>query len=123
MRVKHLASGWHVGIFEAEPVSGKCTWANNTLCNLFGIPFHEMVDYGWLKAIDRNQRIDVLTSWQNAVAKDIPYEWEYTVFNQKSSEKISCRVFTHTLRDLDGKPLMYYGTVEVVDSRPHSSRE
>jgi hypothetical protein len=117
-----LASGWHVGIFEAEPVTGKYTWVNNTLCNLFGIPFNEMLEYGWVTGIERSERVSVVDGWKNAIVKDIPYEWEYTVINQKTKDEVKCRVTTHALRNLDGTPLMYYGTVEVVDSEHRSSR-
>lgn len=116
LRLKRLTSGWHVGIFEAEPTHGKCTWVNDTLCTMFGLTYNEMLDFGWLKAIARDERADVDKHWKEAVSRDIPYEWEYTVVNQQTTERFRCKVSTHALRNLDGTPLLYYGTVEKISS-------
>lgn len=67
-----------IGIYVCEP-TGKCTWANDYLCDAFGIDSNDMLGLGWLSAISKREQVGVHTAWKQCVADALPYRESYTV--------------------------------------------
>ena len=67
-----------IGIYVCTP-DGKCTWANDYLCDAFGIDSSDMLGFGWLNAVSKNEQLRVHTAWKSAVAEGIPYRELYEV--------------------------------------------
>ena len=66
---------------------GRCVFANEKLCDLFGLSESDMLGNGWLEGILPEERERVHSTWIFAVKKSIPYECAYTVRNCKTGEK------------------------------------
>lgn len=73
-------------IYECS-TDGMCAFANEKLCDLFGISEKDMLGNGWLEGIMPDERERVHSTWISAVEKQIPYESSYTVRNCKTGEK------------------------------------
>ena len=71
---RHLTIGVYV-----TDTAGRCTWANDYLCDAFGIDSSDMRGFGWLSAILENERFRVHQVWSSAVENQLPYEQHYTV--------------------------------------------
>lgn len=67
-----------IGIYVCDP-DGRCTWANDYLCDAFGIDSADMLGHGWLSAISKHQQVPVHTTWKQCVADALPYRESYTV--------------------------------------------
>ena len=71
---RHLA----IGVYVCRP-DGECTWANDFLCEEFGLDSSEMRGYGWLSAVSRHDRERVHSAWTKAVELHLPYSETYAV--------------------------------------------
>ncbi len=71
---RHIEVG--ICVFDQD---GKCTWANDWLCEAFGLDSANMRGWGWLAAIARDDQRRVHDAWALAVEQGVPYEEEYTV--------------------------------------------
>jgi len=83
----HISERLHnIGIYVCDP-EGKCTWANDWLCEAFGLDSHNMHGFGWLAAIKKSEQPRVYDSWTNAIKQHTPYIEDYQVHppNQKTS--------------------------------------
>jgi PAS domain S-box-containing protein len=112
LRTKQMIVVHPTAMYECEPIQGKCTNANITLCELFGLDEPRMLGNGWLTAIDPHHRQECWDGYQAAILSDIPYSWEYTIINQRTGESIACKTEMNVLRDKKGKPLLFQGFVE-----------
>jgi PAS domain-containing protein len=83
---KHL----EIGIYACRP-DGTCEWANDYLCDTFGLDSKEMKGFGWLSAISRDDRERVYETWMYSVQHGIPYDESYTI---ESSHNPPLRVHT-----------------------------
>jgi PAS domain S-box-containing protein len=111
LRSKLLASSFsHVGIYECD-ASGKFTWVNEALCDIWGMASQDILGNGWLHAIEDDGREDALEKWMNSIKNDIPYDTIYTLINQKTKEKIKIRTTSIANKTIEGKILGYYGQV------------
>ena len=92
---------------------GFCTFANDKLCELFGMNYHEMLGNGWLAAVGKNQyeKDRCYTEWRQSVEKSIPYSTEYTLINQKTHEEANCRTHAIAIYSRKGEILFYKGVV------------
>lgn len=90
---------------------GETVWVNKALCELFGLNSHEMLGNGWLDAVDKDERIEVLKTWHENIENEIPHEAEYTVKNKITGEKFKVLTKANCHKGNDGKILGYYGTV------------
>ena len=54
MDVRHsiLCRRLNIGIWMCEAHSGRCIYANPTLCEMFGMSREDMLGFGWLSAVD-----------------------------------------------------------------------
>lgn len=98
--------------FQWETEDGDCVLANPALCELFGRDSSEMLGSGWLAGIDYRERERGWREFQQAIQSDTPYSWEYHVTHKRTHEKYLCRVEMVVLRDSDGTPIIYQGTVK-----------
>jgi len=71
---RHLA----IGVYVCDP-SGDCEWANDYLCESFGIDSLEMRGFGWLSALHRDDRERVHREWMRSIEHHLPYLDQYTV--------------------------------------------
>lgn len=67
-----------IGIFVCD-IGGKCTWANDILCNAFGLDSQDMLGFGWLAAIAKTDQTRVHRDWIYAIENELPYSVEYKV--------------------------------------------
>lgn len=111
LRSKSIASNLQTtGVYECD-AQGNCTWANNALCEMFGLTPAEMMGTGWLLGIKASERKRVSDEWMDSVKEDIPYETTYTAVNHKNKEEIYVRTSAVTHKSMNGKILGFYGTV------------
>jgi PAS domain S-box-containing protein len=54
-----------VGIFHTD-ASGSTTYVNPRWCEISGLPFEEGLDYGWLKAVYEEDKIELIKGWEKA---------------------------------------------------------
>lgn len=87
-------------IYECEP-SGECIFANEHLCDIFGLSEADMLGNGWIEGITPNERERVYTIWKSAVEKKIPYECSYTIRNVKTGKKYDATTRALPLRKED----------------------
>lgn len=67
-----------IGVYVCDK-HGKCTWANDWLCESLGIDSSRIKDYGWISAIATSEQVRVHEHWQKCVASGLPYEETYQV--------------------------------------------
>ena len=67
-----------IGVYSCA-TDGRCTWANDTLIQGFGIDSSQILGYGWTSAIDENERDRVVKKWTQAVKDVLPYKEHYKV--------------------------------------------
>jgi PAS domain S-box-containing protein len=79
---RHLA----IGVYVCD-TEGRCTWANDYLCEAFGLDSTEMQGHGWLAAVASSERIRVHAAWVAAVSSQIPYEERYKVVNRHDASE------------------------------------
>lgn len=88
-----------IGIFMCESTTGKCLWSNDYINEFFGLDSSEIKGFGWLSAIDEEDRTRVHEVWMHAVKNKTPYDCEYTVVNQR--DKTGRCVTAHAIAVLD----------------------
>lgn len=98
--------------------SGRCTWVNDELAEMFGIDAADMLGFGWTAAIDQVDRMRVVEEWRQAVELGLPYSTRYRVINQRSGLAFECDTWTRSVEVIDrddaGSPgvvLYYVGAV------------
>ena len=102
------------GIYECD-IEGRCTSANHSICEMFGLDYSQMLGNGWLAAVEPDDRDRVLSVWLNAVAKAIPYESSYVVVNQRDHTSKRYKTSAKPMIGSKGNILGYYGVIEPVD--------
>lgn len=93
-------------IYECLP-TGECSYANRSLCELFGLESEEMEGNGWLAALIPEDRERVFDTWRSAVAKQIPYECSYSLRTKAGVEKVTTTA--EPMWDTDGNLIGYHG--------------
>jgi len=110
-RSKYLLESHAVPTYECDPVTGNCTWVNESLSVLFGLSQKTMLGRGWLAALDPLESQECWEHFQKAIKIDIPYTWTYTVINQVTGEKIVCKTTATTIRNQNHHPILLRGIV------------
>lgn len=112
MRQQIVWANLAIGYYECNK-EGECTYANNNLCEMFGLSPEQMKGKGWLRAIDgEEERLKVWQIWQNAIKNHLPYEVHYKIRNRKTQEVINCITTAYTCLDDKNEAIYYFGTVE-----------
>lgn len=79
-------------------VTGECVFANEQICELFGMSKADMMGFGWLLGVSEADRDRTNEVWLKAVKNQRPYEATYHVSNRRNG-----KFFSVTAR---GLPLM-----------------
>jgi PAS domain S-box-containing protein len=91
---------------------GKCTFANDSLCDLYGATLEEMLGYGWINFIEPSEREATQKNWERAVEYDSSITAEYTIINGTTGEKIPCFYKAAIKRTKEGKIISILGIVK-----------
>jgi PAS domain-containing protein len=102
------------GYYECDADTGACTYANEILCDLFGLPLADFLGFGWLGVIEtQSERNRIYQSWLAAVRDNIPYSEEYYITVGGQRKKVRTRAWT-CREDETNKVLKMFGTLEEV---------
>lgn len=100
-------------IYECSP-DGECTFANEKLCDLFGLSEVDMMGNGWLDGILPEERERVHSIWIAAVKNLIPYECSYTVRNLKNGKRYNAVTRALPLHN-EGELIGYLGILSKIE--------
>jgi PAS domain S-box-containing protein len=70
---------------------GRCIFANQALCDLYGASREDMMGFGWLNFIKQSEREDAKHNWENAIENDNQVNYKYTVISGDTGEEIKCK--------------------------------
>ena len=90
---------------------GRCTFANESLCELYGATQEEMMGFGWINFLLQSERDDNEKNWKRAIENDSSVSSEYTVVHGITGEKIPCYYKAAIKRDSTGKIVSILGIV------------
>lgn len=110
-RLRLLMKNDSVGHFECDKV-GRCVWVNQALADLFGCERGDMLGNGWLNYVVEEQRTGVIENWTKSIRYDVPYTWSYDIIHNKTKEVISVHAISVAIRDIDGNPILFCGSVQ-----------
>lgn len=116
IRLTLLEESLGAGIYVCDPVTGGCLSCNTAIADLFGLDQAAFRGAGWLEGIRPEDRIACYDHWQKCVKDKIPYEYKYTVRNQRTHRETPCVTRAYPAVLSDGTLLCYVGTVEEVRS-------
>lgn len=106
--------------FECDK-DGKMTFANQALCELFGLWEEDMEGTGWLTAVDERDRASIWENWVHAIEVNIPFSATFVVISQRklgNGGRSSCVRMTATgARGEKGGMIRFFGTIEKVGER------
>lgn len=100
-----------IGIFMCEADTGKCLWSNDHLNEFFGLDSASMKGFGWLTAIDPDDRDRVHEVWMYAVSNKTPYSCKYYVINQRTEESNCVDAHAIAVLDESDKIVCYVGYI------------
>lgn len=89
-RVTTMLMRHTVAIFECD-AQGDCTFANPSLCRLFGLDESAVLGHGWLNAVDNDDRKSVWDHWTYCITNNIPYLHVYTVCNMETGRRFKVK--------------------------------
>lgn len=99
-----------VAFYETD-LEGNCTWANKAYLRLLERSEDEIVGKGWISAIHQEDKADVITVWESAIADKREYSFDYRMVSS-SGKVIPLHGEAFPLRDPAGKVLGYVGTIQ-----------
>ena len=85
-------------IFRCD-IDGRCVFANQALCELYGATREDMLGHGWLNFIKQSEREDAKKNWENSVENDNQVNYQYTVINGHTFTEIKCKYTAVIKRD------------------------
>jgi PAS domain S-box-containing protein len=97
-------------IFKCDE-AGMCTFANDSLCELYGATVEEMMGFGWMNFLLHSEREQSEKNWLRAVKSDNVVSFDYTVVNGRTREKVPCMYKAAIKRDADGEVIGILGVV------------
>lgn len=112
-RLRIITKNDSIGHFECDK-DGECTWVNQAVADLFGVERSDMFGHGWAEAVLEEDRNNVVKNWQESIKYDIPYTYKYRILNKKTNKIINVQASSITIRDIDGSPIMFCGTISEV---------
>lgn len=88
---------------------GECTWTNEYLNNMFGLDSQDMLGFGWLTSIHRDDRKRVNEEWLYSINNSIPYDSSYLVINTRDNLIISVKTKALAVIDSNEEVQCYIG--------------
>jgi len=76
----------------------------------------EMLDNGWLKAVESSDKQRVWRTFKEALEQNIPYSCVYAIISQKTGERVNCFASAEVTRNAAGKVIFVHGTVQLADN-------
>ena len=108
-RLNLICKHSHMGVYICDR-DGKCVFANDFLCEMFGLDHEKMKGYGWLACVD--DRESEFHHWKFAVDNDTPYRSTYNMINQKTKQVQRVTTEAEPHRE-GGVPVFYIGLVKL----------
>lgn len=112
-RIHLLLKTNKIGMYECNH-KGECIWVNDSVCDLFGLEHDELLGHGWSSCIVEEHRSIIVKEWLNCIEFDIPYSAGYNIINKKTGENIRVSTTAISIRDDDGKPILFCGSISRV---------
>lgn len=112
-RLDIIENAINIGIYLCD-ASGKCTYTNKVLAEMFGLQQSDMLGYGWLQPIIDKQKTHY--NWRFSVDNKIPYKDEYEI--EVDGETKQC--YTEAIQSIeDGIVIGFVGFVRYKDDESH----
>ena len=114
MDVRHsiLCRRLNIGIWVCEASTGRCIYANPTLCEMLGMSREDMLGFGWLSAVDPADKKTTWETWTQAVKERRPYREKYHIINEAGRKMVETEGF---LVEPEGK--VYVGYVVYAEDK------
>jgi diguanylate cyclase (GGDEF)-like protein/PAS domain S-box-containing protein len=84
VRFQTLTDSAPLGIFETD-ADGTCTFINNYLCSLLGIPEEVALGQNWIQAIHPEDRQEVFSGWMTSAVSDEDFSGDYRLVTADGS--------------------------------------
>jgi PAS domain-containing protein len=97
-----------IGVYICDK-DGACTWTNEHLNNIFGLDSKDMLGFGWLAAIDQDDRKRVNEEWLYSINNKIPYSSAYFIRNTRDNLLISIKTKALAVVDNEDEVHCYIG--------------
>jgi hypothetical protein len=79
-----------------------------------GLGLEQAEGYGWINAVAEEDKDRVIKEWNNAISQEREFHMDYYIMNFKTNVKHKVHACTNVVRDDNGKPIKYLGTLKVV---------
>ena len=110
VRQRLLESHLGFAIFVCS-ADGRCEFVNEELAEMFGLDSNACNGFGWLEAIDPDDRKGVHEAWMFCVTNKIPYEKDYRLVNKRTGVHLKVTARAYPVTRYNGEILCYVGTV------------
>jgi PAS domain S-box-containing protein len=114
IRHKLAESKLRIAIYICD-IKGSCIYVNDYLAELWGVSHEEMHDFGWLSNIIEEDRLDIYDNWLESVAKQVPYNAEYTIKNSRTHNLIRVKSVAWCVKNVRNEPVCYIGSIDAID--------
>lgn len=101
-----------IGIYICD-LSGKCTWTNDYINEIFGLDSRDMREFGWTSAIHPDDRKRVHEEWLYSINNGISYNCEYTICNEREDIAIEVRTDAVAVINDQGIKQCYVGFLTI----------
>jgi len=111
LRTKLIASTLvTTGMLEFDK-SGNLVWANKAFINMTGLDIESLSANSWIVSVEEDFRDKVWNLWKSSIQYNIPFESEFVIKHQITSNMrtVKCTIYPH--KSVDGSILGYHGTV------------
>lgn len=92
---------------------GNCTAANSALCKIFGATEVDMLGYGWVNFIVKEERDRAYGFWMEQIERAPVISDSYTIKNGDTGALIKVKYKAVVSHDTDGSPLSVIGTCSI----------
>lgn len=114
-RYRLLAESAPIGVFECD-AEGRCVYANLQWALISGRSREKTLGFGWMEAIEPEDRQRILKDWQRASSARRPWAYEYRIL-KPDGKRIWVRALTTPTAFQDGTPTRFVGTIEDITTR------
>ncbi|HEY9799724.1 MAG TPA: PAS domain S-box protein [Leptolyngbyaceae cyanobacterium] len=120
-RYATLAQTAPVGIFRND-ASGRCIFVNERACKLIGSPLEDVLGEGWVQSLHPDDRLRIVTEWNQAVQQNLPFKAEYRFCHP---DKVINWVIAQAIpeRETHGEVIGYIGTMTDINDRKRTEEE